>query len=159
MIGKNQNFDEPNYAGTPTSRINLIKSLAHFQITDLNHDNPMLKLSNNSVTAGNSSETGESINNMNVIDGKIYETQWKTLVGTDLIYDDYGELIGKVNEHLTCNELVRLQPKETEKDEEDDEETPEIAEGDDENNEQSNFLKKAIKIAKKKKQETEEKRE
>lgn len=156
MIGKNQHFDESNNSDTPRSKINLIKSSAQFQITDLNHDNPMVKLSNNSGTSGASSSgaaaNGESINNMNVIDGKIYETSWKKLVGTDLVFDDYGELIGKVKEHLTCNELLRLQAKENPQAEEEEEEEPSktVTPEGEEVNDQSAFLKKALKAARRK---------
>jgi len=93
----------------------------------------LIKLSNSSTVT-----TQNDINNINVIDGKIYQTSWKKLVGTDLIFDEYGELIGKVNEHLTVDENVKFEAKE-----DDDEEDNEDSKGDS----QTTFLKKALKVA------------
>jgi len=148
-----QNYDESS-SNTPRSKTNIIKPSAQFQISELGGETPLIKLSNNSTSSGGHEASGnESLNNINIVDGKIYETSWKTLVGTDLIFDDYGELIGKVNEHLTCNENVKIEPKESGKVKEEDGTDEEMAESDEQTKGQdfqSNFLKKAIKIAKKK---------
>ncbi|EGW29960.1 uncharacterized protein SPAPADRAFT_52811 [Spathaspora passalidarum NRRL Y-27907] len=90
----------------------MIKPHANFQYTDLSQPNPFVKLSNNSTGNALDSVGGEELlNSMNLIDGKIFESSWKSLVGTELIFDDYGELIGRVKEHLVCNENVKLVPK------------------------------------------------
>ena len=52
MIGKAQNFEDSNNLETPTSKVNIIKPAAQFQITELNNDNPLIKLSNNSTAPG-----------------------------------------------------------------------------------------------------------
>lgn len=153
MIGKAQNFEDSNNLETPTSKVNIIKPAAQFQITELNNDNPLIKLSNNSTAPGvqDTNNGNDAINSINVIDGKIYETSWKKLVGTDLIFDDYGELIGKVTEHLTVNENVKIVLKDSSKTKEDSDEEEEVdANGDLKTAGQSAFLKHAIKLAKKK---------
>ncbi|ODV79063.1 transcription factor TFIIIC, tau55 subunit [Suhomyces tanzawaensis NRRL Y-17324] len=156
MIGKTQDFEESNSLETPRSKNNIIKPSAHFQLTELDNDNPLIKLSNNS-NIGGSNELGgnnDSLNNLSVIDGKIYQTDWKKLVGTDLIFDDYGALIGQVNEHLLCNEHVKIVPRESNKVKEEAEDDEDLLERDDESKTQhetqTQFLKKAIKTAKKK---------
>jgi transcription factor C subunit 7 len=127
-IGKN--FEESSESGT---KVHYINPSAQFQITELSNKSPLIKLSNSSTVT-----TQNDINNINVIDGKIYQTSWNKLVGTDLIFDEYGELIGKVNEHLTVDENVKFEAKEDEEDEDN-----EDSKGDS----QTTFLKKALKVA------------
>lgn len=134
-IGKN--FEE---ISSVRSHSHYIRPSSQFQMTDLIHPNPLIKLTNNNIAAHNqdgdiNSNDGSSIN---VIDGKIYQTEWKKLVGTDLIFDEYGELIGKVNEHLVVNENVLFEGEDME-----DEEEPEVSA----HNLKSAFLNKAIKLA------------
>lgn len=133
---------------TSNSKQNYIKSSSHLQITDLNNKTPLIKLSNSNVNTDN-----DSINNLSVIDGNIYQTNWTKLVGTELVFDDYGELIGSVREHLKCDENIKVTSK-NEKDKKD----TEMADDDGEvkvKDEQTSFLLKAIKSAKKKEAEVE----
>lgn len=128
---------------TSNSKQNYIKSSSHLQVTDLNNQNPMIKLSNSNVNTDN-----DSINNVSVIDGNIYQTNWSKLVGTDLVFDDYGELIGSVREHLKCDENVKVTSK-NEKEKKD----TDMADDDSDvkvKDEQTSFLLKAIKASKKK---------
>lgn len=127
---------------TSNSKQNYIKSSSHLQITDLNNKNPLIKLSNSNVNTDN-----DLINNLSVIDGNIYQTNWTKLVGTDLIFDDYGELIGNVREHLKCDENIKIAAK-NEKEKKD----ADMSADDDVKikDEQTSFLLKAIKAAKKK---------
>lgn len=151
MIGNSSfsQFEDPSLANpqstqdsksniTSTSKQNYIKSSSHFQITDLDNTNPLMKLSNSNESADD---------NLSVIDGNIYQTKWSNLVGTDLIFDDYGELIGCVREHLSCDENVKISSK-NEKDKKEDNSDDE----DDvkEKEEKTSFLLKAMKTAKKK---------
>lgn len=137
---------------TPRSKTNVIKPSAQFQISELGGATPFIKISNNNMTSGGHElSDNESLNNINIVDGKIYETRWKSLVGTDLIFDDYGELVGKVKQHLSCSENIKIEPKESKVKEEDlDEDMADSDEQSKVQDFQSAFLKKAIKIAKKK---------
>lgn len=83
----------------------LINPGSQFQITNLDNDHPMLQLSNN---GGIGSEAESAISNASLIDGKIFSTNWAKLVGTDLVFDDYGELVGKVKEHLICDANITI---------------------------------------------------
>ncbi|RLV91193.1 Transcription factor tau 55 kDa subunit [Spathaspora sp. JA1] len=98
-------------AASTRTKVNMIKPHAKFQFTDLSYPNPLVKLSQNTIPTVDGVGSEELLNSMNLIDGKIFESSWKSLVGTDLIFDDYGELIGSVKEHLVCNENVKLVPK------------------------------------------------
>lgn len=132
-IGKN--FEESTEAGT---KVHYIRPGSQFQMTDLIHPNPLIKLTNNSSATNEQND----VNSINVIDGKIYQTSWKSLVGTDLIFDEYGELIGKVKEHLVTNENVKLENKDAGEEEEETEDSR----GDSARNDsRTPFLKKAIK--------------
>lgn len=145
MAAKSQNFEDSNNFESTISKINLIRPSSQFQITDINNESPLVKISNRNLTLTAESNTNDIVNNLGVIDGKIFETNWKRLVGTDLIFDDYGEFIGKVQEHLTCNESTKILPKENEKAsavEELEPSTRDIKE------EKTTFLKKAINYAK-----------
>lgn len=149
IIGTANNFDESD---TPRSKPNMIKPSSNFQITNINDDHPFIKISNNNSNIGPEVSNNEGINNLSVIDGKIYQSNWNQLVGTELLFDDYGELIEKVTEHLTCNESVKVTPKDSQENNEDDED--EDMEGKESKQENTNFLKKAIKYAQKKKLES-----
>ncbi|QEL62570.1 hypothetical protein SBP28_004452 [Candidozyma auris] len=78
----------------------LINPNAKFQITGIEQENPFFKISENSV-AGLDTESA-SFSNSNAIDGQIYQASWKKLLGTELIFDDFGELVGTVREHLVA---------------------------------------------------------
>lgn len=49
-----------------------------------------------------------------LIDGKIFQTDWNQLQGTELIFDENGQFIGKVKEHLTCNNNTKFTLKKAE---------------------------------------------
>lgn len=72
---------------------------------------PLAKLSNNSAAHTIGSETSGQSLNVLAIDGKVYATQWKPLVGTELIFDDYGDHIATVREHLTCLDNLKVTSK------------------------------------------------
>lgn len=48
------------------------------------------------------------IDNSVLIDRRIFETNWKKLQGTELIFDENGKYIGKVKEHLVCNKNINF---------------------------------------------------
>lgn len=93
----------------------LINPGSQFRITNLDDDHPMLQLSNN---GGIGSEGESAISNASLIDGKIFSTNWAKLVGTDLVFDDTGELIGKVKEHLICDANITVANNEVVEEEE-----------------------------------------
>lgn len=86
----------------------LISPASEFQITNLDDEHPLMKLGNNSNILDNDSS---AISNSSLIDGRIYSMNWLRLIGTDLIFDDYGELIGNVKEHLNCDSSVKVKIK------------------------------------------------
>lgn len=99
--------DEPQANQQALSKDYMISPGSQFQITNLDHANPLVKLSSN--------DEGGGLTNLSLIDGNILQTKWAKLIGTDLIFDDYGEHIGTVREHLVC-QLSKVQPKEKEED-------------------------------------------
>ncbi|CAK9442188.1 uncharacterized protein LODBEIA_P59310 [Lodderomyces beijingensis] len=137
---------------TPRAKNNIIKSSAQLQFTDLSGASPLVKISNNSaVGSATETSTNGTLNHVmdasELINNRIFETKWHELVGSELIFDDYGELIGQVKEHLTCNpksKFVSLKPPEPKVKEEKDAEE----EGTNRRRKQSAFLKRAIRIAK-----------
>lgn len=44
-----------------------------------------------------------------LINDRIYETKWKKLIGLELLFDDYGDLIGQLKEHLVINDKARFE--------------------------------------------------
>lgn len=104
--GKPTVFD--NLTDTPRTRHAVIKPAAQWQVAGLTDPYPLAKLSNNSGghSIGSDSQ-GQSLNVL-AIDGKVYATQWKPLVGTELIFDDYGDHIATVREHLTCLDNLKV---------------------------------------------------
>lgn len=108
-----------------------MKPSARLQMTSLGDESPLIKISNNTSTStsntrdnqptstskatevsgnhkGGSSRTNPIIDASALINGRIFETNWHELTGSELIFDDYGELIGQVKEHLTCNDKVKF---------------------------------------------------
>lgn len=120
----------------------LINPGAKFQITKLDHATPLFKLSDNSNAAADPESI--SFSNLSAIDGQIYQTSWSKLLGTELIFDDYGELVGTVREHLVSDPLVKVKPRP--KDEKDD--LMDLEEDTEEADTRTAFLKKAIAAAK-----------
>lgn len=138
---------------------NLIQPSSLFQITDIDHETPLMKLSNNNL---NSDANTTSMNNLAVVDGKIFQTKWLRLVGTDLIFDDYGEIVGSVREHLSCESHIKIKPKkevskeeENEDEAEDDDSKKETKKDTKKDDTRTAFFKKALRAAKKRNQERE----
>lgn len=106
--GKTTNAQSTNTGeeiNATTTRPNYIKSSSKFQITEIEDPHPLIKISNSSIDGDN-----EDLKNMCVIDGNIYQTDWQKLVGSDLIFDDEGNLVSVVREHLKVNENVKFVP-------------------------------------------------
>lgn len=87
----------------------LINPNAKFQITRLDEENPLFKVSNNA----NASADPESLSfsNLSAIDGQIHQTNWTRLLGTELIFDENGEFVGTVREHLVTDPAVKVKLK------------------------------------------------
>lgn len=93
----------------------LINPGSEFQITNLDDPHPLMQLSNN---MGIGADADSAISNASLIDGKIFSMNWAKLVGTDLVFDDYGELIGKVKDHLICDTSIDIANNEVVEEEE-----------------------------------------
>lgn len=129
----------------------MIQPSSLFQITDIDHETPLMKLSNNNL---NPDSNATSMNNLAVVDGKIFQTKWLKLVGTDLIFDDYGEIVGSVREHLSCESHIKIKPKkDAAKEEESDDDTD--SEDTKKGETRTAFFKKALRAAKKRQLERE----
>lgn len=116
------------------SNENVIGPAAQFQISELADEKPLLRLMANEPPVGR----------MAAVDGKILQTQWQRLVGTDLIFDDTGELVGQVRDHLQVNDRIKVVRQDKEEADDDDDKA---------NKGQDNatsFLKRAMKAAGKK---------
>lgn len=89
----------------------LIKPLSYFQITELNHATPLFKILNNYTRPlGKSLDLSKGVDvALKIIDGKIYSTEWTELVGTDMIFDDEGELLAISRDHLQVDEQISLE--------------------------------------------------
>ena len=114
---------------------NVIGPAAQFQISELAVETPLIKLTSNET----------HVNRLAAIDGKILQTKWRQLVGTDLIFDDHGELVGQVKEHLQVNDSVKLVRQDND----------EVVDNDDEklpksHDNATSFLKRAMRAAKSK---------
>ncbi|GEQ66568.1 hypothetical protein JCM33374_g231 [Metschnikowia sp. JCM 33374] len=122
----------------------LINPNAKLQLTELDHETPLFKISDNANVAADP----ESVlfSNLSAIDGQIYKTSWNKLLGTELIFDEYGELIGTVREHLVTDPSVKIKskPVDSNVDEEMETNSSEVTDL------KTAFLKKAIAAAKSK---------
>lgn len=86
----------------------IINPGAKLQLTELDHESPLFKISDNAnATADPNSRI---FSNLSAIDGQIYKTSWARLLGTELIVDDYGEVVGTVREHLVTEGTVKSLP-------------------------------------------------
>lgn len=92
----------------------LINPNAKLQVTELDHATPLFKISDNASAAADPESVAFS--NLSAVDGQIYRTAWSRLLGTELIFDDYGELVGTVREHLVADSLVKVKSKPDAKD-------------------------------------------
>ncbi|OVF04681.1 putative transcription factor TFIIIC subunit [Clavispora lusitaniae] len=118
----------------------LINPNAKFQITRLDEANPLFKISDNANAAADPESIAFS--NLSAIDGQIYQTNWSKLLGTELIFDENGELVGTVREHLVADPSVKIKPKSKDLNDEDMD-----SESNEESDSKTAFLKKAIAIA------------
>lgn len=117
----------------------IINPGAKLQITELDNDTPLYKISDNAnATADPNSRL---FSNLSAIDGQIYKTKWTRLLGTEVIVDDYGELVGTVREHLLSESVVKPISVSSEKAES----STTVEEGDS----KTPFLRKAILLANK----------
>ncbi|KAI5949540.1 TFC7 [Candida jiufengensis] len=105
---------------------NILKPSAKLQISDITAEHPLIKISNNKsinepdlISKTNKIGNSSNNNHHNLIDysallnEKIMETKWNKLIGSELLFDEYGELIGQVKEHLTCvNKVIFEKRKE-----------------------------------------------
>lgn len=89
---------------------NILNPFTQLQISDLNNEKPLIKISNiQSLNDEDNSENYyDSVNNINLFVGNIIETDWKKLVGTNILFDNSGEIIAKVTEHLVYNDNVKF---------------------------------------------------
>lgn len=85
---------------------------AKFQLAGVEEERPLFKISENLV-AGADSESA-SFSNLNAIDGQIYQARWKKLLGTELVFDDEGAVLGTVREHLVAEPLNKARKKASE---------------------------------------------
>ena len=185
-------IDRSKTRKTPRFKNNILKPSARLQMTSLGDESPLIKISNNTSNAANTSNTSTArdhsattttaaspegrkhksskkhtnsiIDASALINGRIFETNWHELTGSELIFDDYGELIGQVKEHLTCNDKVKFTPNKKAQQQrsgeqvdfvefEDDAITGESSSAKSEGNlnlKPSPFLRNAIKLAKRK---------
>lgn len=93
-------------------RSHVIKPTSEFQVAGLDNKHPLIKLSNNADINNSSSSS---------VEGKIYQGKWQSVVGTDMVFNDSGELIGVVREHIHCddnNVLIAKENTNAENDEE-----------------------------------------
>lgn len=123
----------------------LINPGAKFQITKLDHDTPLFKISDNANAAADPESIAFS--NLSAIDGQIYQTSWSRLLGTELIFDDYGEVVGTVREHLVSDPTVSVKPKQNDEKED----AMDIDSETEETDTRTAFLRRAIAAAKAKK--------
>lgn len=89
----------------------LIKPLSYFQITELNHATPLFKILNNytrPVRQPSDRPKGADVA-LKILDGRIFSTEWTELVGTDMIFDDEGELLAISRDHLQVDEQISLE--------------------------------------------------
>lgn len=105
-------YDEQGRDGrgnAPIAEQLLINPNAKLQLTELDHTTPLFKISENA----NAAADPESVlfSNLSAIDGQIYQTSWSKLLGTELIFDDYGELVGTVREHLVSDPSTKVRSK------------------------------------------------
>lgn len=129
----------------PQTRPASIKPTTHFQISDLSARLPLAKLSNNNGVHVVGSESNAKSLNMNPLDGKVFATTWRPLVGTELLFDDYGDHVGTITEHLAYAEHIKVNQKEEPKPPK--AETDKDAEEEPSKETQNQFMRKALKYA------------
>lgn len=129
----------------------LINPNARFQITRLDEETPLFKVSNNANVAADPESL--SFSNLSAIDGQIHQTKWSRLLGTDLIFDENGQYVGPVREHLVTERGVSVKQRsdKTEKDTDSDEKNDEDVKNDDVKSDDIDtttaFFKKALAAA------------
>lgn len=118
----------------------LINPNAKFQITSLEDPNPLFRISDNTSPADRERAL---FNNLAAIDNHIFSTRWAKLVGTEMVFDDYGEHVASVKEHLVADPLVRVREK-PDKDEKLDKDAMDV---DEEADSKTAFLRRALAAA------------
>lgn len=126
-----------------SSKHSRIGPSSQFQMTEIDDEAPLVKLTNRDDNAEN-----DTLNNVSIVEGNIYQASWSRLVGTDLIYNEHGELVAKVRDHLACNEAIKILKNEKGKNEE--LSVSEEEENGTKKDDSTAFLRKAIRLAKKK---------
>lgn len=119
----------------------LINANAKFQITSLDEATPLFKISENATVAADP-ETA-NFSNLSAIDGQIFQTKWRKLLGTEMVFDDHGDLVGTVREHLEYDPSIRIKPAPGD----DEQASAEAEEELDATDSKTAFLKKAIALA------------
>ncbi|KAL6450440.1 TFC7 Transcription factor tau 55 kDa subunit [Candida maltosa Xu316] len=137
----------------PKIRNHIIKPSAQLQFSDLTDEHPLVKISNNVTLAEPSAAKGTKsrqvqIDGSKLIDRRIFETSWKRLQGTELVFDENGKFIGKLKEHLVCDNDTKFAVKKRNNNGAAAEDG--IAEPDQQGSQASQFLRKAIHAAKQK---------
>lgn len=105
-------YDEPlreNAKDAELAQQLLINPTAKLQLTELDHETPLFKISDNSNPAADPQSLLYS--NLSAIDGQIFKTSWNRLLGTELIFDEYGEFLGTVREHLVTDPSIKVKTK------------------------------------------------
>lgn len=123
----------------------LINPNAKLQLTELDHETPLFKISDNANVAADPESM--LFSNLSAIDGQIYKTSWTRLLGTELVFDEYGDLVGTVREHLVTDPSVKVKPKLENAVDADKDTTPLDA-----SDTKTSFFKKAVAAAKLKKE-------
>lgn len=87
----------------------LINPGAKLQVTELNHASPLFKISDNA----NAGADPESVHftNLSAVDGQIFRSSWTRLQGTELVFNDDGEVVATLDEHLVADNNVKVKPK------------------------------------------------
>ncbi|KAM9899938.1 hypothetical protein OXX79_005433 [Metschnikowia pulcherrima] len=130
--------------GSALSQQLLINPNAKLQLTELDHETPLFKISDNANVAADPESM--LFSNLSAIDGQIYKTSWTRLLGTELVFDEYGDLVGTVREHLVTDPSVKVKPKLENAVDADKDTTPPDA-----SDTKTSFFKKAVAAAKSKK--------
>lgn len=119
-------------------------------MANLGENYPLVKLSGNYGSHVVGSESSVHALNINPVEGKVYAGTWRPLVGTELVFNDYGEHIATVAEHLAYSEHIKvtlkqasLKPVDLDMNESDSDKKVGSTET------QNQFLRKALKFAKK----------
>lgn len=87
----------------------LVNANAKLHLSRLDEDHPLFKLSDNTTQPLDAESA--SFSNANAIDNQIFLANWARLLGCDLVFDDYGELMACVQDHLIADPLVKVRAR------------------------------------------------